>query len=122
MTPQNDAPWWDPDARATEETPQPTASPAPESQPENGSAPRRMSLRKTICDWISANRHTALYMLIGLVVAIGILCFGFWRTLLVALCVGTGYTLGSWRDGNPRLLARIRRFYERWIDDNPFMK
>ena len=69
-----------------------------------------MSLRKTICDWISANRHTALYMLIGLVVAI------------VALCVGTGYTLGSWRDGNPRLLARIRRFYERWIDDNPFMK
>ena len=57
-----------------------------------------MSLRKTICDWISANRHTALYMLIGLVVAVGILCFGFWRTLLVALCVGTGYTLGSWRD------------------------
>ena len=55
-------------------------------------------------------------------IAIGILCFGFWRTLLVALCVGTGYTLGSWRDGNPRLLARIRRFYERWIDDNPFMK
>lgn len=122
MTPQNDAPWWDPDARATEETPQPTASPEPESQPENGSASRRMSLRKTICDWISANRHTALYMLIGLVVAIGILCFGFWRTLLVALCVGAGYTLGSWRDGNPRLLARIRRFYERWIDDNPFMK
>ena len=58
----------------------------------------------------------------SLVVAIGILCFGFWRTLLVALCVGTGYTLGSWRDGNPRLLARIRRCYERWIDDNPFMK
>jgi len=75
MTPQNDAPWWDPDARAAEETPQPTAPPAPESQPENGSTPRRMSLRKTICDWISANRHTALYMLIGLVVAIGILCF-----------------------------------------------
>ena len=61
-------------------------------------------------------------MTIGLLVALCMLAFGFWRTLLVVLLVGTGYVYGSWRDGNPRLLARIRRFYERWIAGNPFMK
>lgn len=98
MTPQNDAPWWDPDARATEETPQPTASPEPESQPENGSAPRRMSLRKTICDWISANRHTALYMLIGLVICR--------RHPLLWLLAHLARRPLRWRRLHPRQLAR----------------
>lgn len=115
MTPQNDTPWWDPDARTE-------TSPAPQEQPEQGSKPHRFTLPGAICAWIRANIHTTIYMLVGFLIACGILAFGFWRTILVALCVGGGYLLGSWRDGNPHLLARIRRFYERWINDNPFMK
>ena len=121
MTPQNDTPWWDPDVQdAQPDAASPQFDTAPAS--EGGSQPRRMTLWKSVCDWANANRHTVLYMFIGLLCAIGILCFGFWRTFLVALCVGTGYLIGSWRDGNPRLMAHIRRFYARWIDDNPFMK
>lgn len=117
MTPQNDTPWWDPDAKAESDVPPVTP------QPENGSHPRRLdSSWRLITDWVHQNIHTTIYMLIGLAVAIAFLCFGFWRTLLVAICLGVGYTLGSWRDGNPRLKARISRFYARWIDDNPFMK
>ena len=98
MTPQNDAPWWDPDARAAEETPQPATPPEPESQPENGSAPRRMSLRKTICDWISANHHTRSTCSLAWSLPLAFFAFGFWRTLLVALCV--------WHRLHSRQLAR----------------
>lgn len=112
MTQQNDTPWWDPDAQPSE----------PPSAPAGGSSPRRLSLWQSLLDWLNRNRHTALYMFIGLLLACGILIFGFGRTLLVAILVGAGYLIGSWRDGNPRLAARIQRFYERWINDNPFMK
>lgn len=115
-------PWWDPDApaQAPQETPAAPAQ-APETA-ECASTPQRHPLRARLLHWAGENFHTVLFMAIGLLVALCMLAFGFWRTLLVVLLVGTGYVYGSWRDGNPRLLARIRRFYERWINGNPFMK
>lgn len=119
MSAQNDTPWWDPDAQQPQQAAAPEPAPAPE--PATGSNPRRLTTFDQIRDWIGANLHTTIYMLVGFIIACSILGFGFWRTLLVACCVGAGYLLGGWRDGNPRLRERVQRFRRRWIDDNPFM-
>lgn len=120
-------PWWDPDApksaasSAPGEASRPSVPPAEQPQ-SSQSGPERHPLRARVQRWAQANIHTVLFMAIGLLVACSMLAFGFWRTVLVVFCVGAGYVYGSWRDGNPRLLAHIRHFYERWINDNPFMK
>ncbi len=120
MSQSNDAPWWDPDAK-TDDTAAEAIDTPPEAPPEEPvGTPRRLNGINLLSDWIAANRHAALYMLIGFVLALCIICFGFERTLLVACLVLAGYLLGSWRDGNPRIRHHLTKFYERWIKDNPF--
>ncbi|MEE0511573.1 MAG: DUF2273 domain-containing protein [Peptococcaceae bacterium] len=124
MSTQNDTPWWDPDIQqpAVEDTTPTAAAEAPSgSMADHGSSPRRLTTLDLIRDWVQDNIHTTIYMLIGFIIACCILGFGFWRTLLVVFCVGAGYFIGGWRDGNPRLRERFQRFYTRWIQDNPFM-
>ena len=120
MSTQNDTPWWDPDVQQPQQEAADPETPSA-SDPISGSNPRRLTTFDQILDWINSNLHTNLYMLVGFLIACSILGFGFWRTLLVACCVGAGYLIGGWRDGNPRLRKRIQHFREHWLDDNPFM-
>ncbi|MDO4280580.1 MAG: DUF2273 domain-containing protein [Peptococcaceae bacterium] len=133
----NDAPWWDTDADAApvestsvhtstdhlwwdpDDAPAPAAKSAPVERPTPApTGPMLARLRS----WVSTHPHTCIWMLLGLLCGIGILCFGFWKTFLVGALLACGYVIGSRADGNPRLEARIRRFKDRFIDDNPFMK
>ncbi len=121
MSTSNDTPWWDPDIQQpAEDAASQTAAPA-EHSADHGSTPRRLTTMDLIHDWIHDNIHTTIYMVIGFIVACCILGFGFWRTLLVVICVGAGYLIGGWRDGNPRLRERSQHFYKRWLEDNPFI-
>lgn len=114
---QQPTPWWD-----TEETTHEPLFTTPQASKTN--APKRLNMGDTwtrILQWVNQNIHTVIYMTIGLCVAVGILKIGFWRTFLVALCLGGGYLLGSWHDGNPSLIQRLQRFSRRFIEGNPFM-
>lgn len=117
MSQSNDTPWWDPDVQH-DDTAEETVEAPPSQTPVE--PPRRLNGIDLFSAWIADNRHAALYMVIGFVLAICIICFGLERTLLVACLVAAGYLLGSWRDGNPRIKHHFTRFYERWIKDNPF--
>ena len=115
MSTGNDTPWWDPDSNGQ-------SSELTEQKQSSGSTPRRLNLRMLISDWLTENIHTAVFMLLGLLLALAILCLGFGRALLITVCVGAGYFIGSWRDGKASLTLRLKRFYERWIKDNPLLK
>ena len=84
--------------------------------------PRHLSSHDLFKEWLYAHVHTAIFMTLGLLFSVGILTVGFWKTFLIALCLGTGYLYGSYLDGNPRLSERLRHFIEHWIDDNPLLK
>lgn len=110
-------PWWDTDQVKEEPTylqPQAPASTTPPHVTRGDTWTR-------ILQWLNKNLHTVIYMLIGLCLAVGILKIGFWRTFLVALCLAGGYIIGSWHDGNPNLIRRLKRFSQRFIEGNPFM-
>ena len=128
-----DTPWWDTTASAaqtmTEEEPLQEQAAQPAGA---GSKPLRLesgelnnTLRSTahlIIHWCNQNIHTVIYTLIGLFCALGILKIGFWKTALLAIFIGGGFVIGSWHDGNPNLMQRIRGFSHRFLDNNPFMK
>ena len=99
MSTSNDTPWWDPDIQqpAEDAAPQP-AAPADHSA-DHGSTPRRLTTMDLIHDWIHDNIHTTIYMVIGFIVACCILGFGFWRTLLVVVCVNAAsiFTSAGWK-------------------------
>lgn len=139
MTTQNDTPWWDTDNNREDTTPwwdKPDDieakaprqdekwwdDPAYTASADSPHTVTHMDTWSRIVNWVNANFHTVIYMAIGLCMAAGILKIGFWRTFLVALCLGGGYILGSWRDGNPQVMQRFKRFSRRWLDDNPFIK
>lgn len=126
----NNTPWWDTDEPKKQETPwwdndQPAEEPAYyQTQDAAPQTPHRLNhsdVWTRVMTWVSQNLHTVIYMAIGLCLAIGILKIGFWRTFLIALCLGGGYILGSWHDGNPYIIRRFQRFSRRFLDDNPFM-
>ena len=71
-------------------------------------------------NWCHHNIHAIVYTLIGLLCGLGILNIGFWKTFLIALCLGTGYVLGSVQDGNPHLMQKIKNFSRKFLDNNPF--
>lgn len=96
-----------------DEAPKPKASTQPASV---------HGIKNIILSWMRQNLNTVLWMLLGFAIGLGILVLGFWKTALIVLCLLAGYLYGSYKDGNPRLLERIRRFIERYIDDNPLLK
>lgn len=45
----------------------------------------------------------------GLVIAVLFLTIGFWRTLLVLVCVGIGFSIGLFRDSKEEFLEFVER-------------
>lgn len=126
----NNTPWWDTDEPKEQPTPWWDTDQTKEEQSffqqqaQQPIAPQRVNRGDTwtrVLQWMNQNIHTVIYMVIGLGLAVGILKIGFWRTFLVAFCLGGGYVIGSWHDGNPNLIRRFQRFSQRFIDNNPFM-
>lgn len=49
--------------------------------------------------YADAHPHTVLYGAVGLLLAVLILALGLWHTIVIAIFVGVGATLGQMRDG-----------------------
>lgn len=52
-------------------------------------------MKEKFFDWYDANKGLFWGILIGLIIAVLFLTIGFWRTLLIVVCVGIGAFLGS---------------------------
>ncbi len=51
---------------------------------------------------------TMLGLLLGIILAIGVLIFGFWSVLFVALCAGIGYFIGRNVDKGGSFIDNVR--------------
>lgn len=52
--------------------------------------------------------NAALFALVGLVMGVLLLMFGFWRMLLVSLLVVAGVAFGQYLDGDPKIIKALR--------------
>ncbi len=71
-------------------------------------------------DWMSIfyelwenHRGKILGIALGLLVGIGFVCFGFWKTVLLALCIWLGYFIGKKIDAK----ESIKSFLGRMLQD-----
>lgn len=83
---------------------------------------KRLLSSPTFRAYLYSHRHAICYTIIGFLLGVSVLALGFWRTLVLAGLIYLGNLLGSYRDGNPRVRKQLVRFYQYWIEDNPFMK
>ena len=56
--------------------------------------------------------NAALFALVGLVVALLVLAFGFWRMMLVVVLVVAGIAFGQCLDGDPKILNRLKEIFQ----------
>ncbi len=66
-------------------------------------------MRETVETFMRKNFGRVIGSAAGLVVALLFLTLGFWRTLLIALCVGAGYAWGVYRDSREEFLEFVER-------------
>jgi len=63
--------------------------------------------------WLSrtfpGHEHAVFGGLVGLLVAVSVFVFGFWRTLFVAALVVVGVAVGQYLDGDARIVRVLRR-------------
>ncbi len=64
--------------------------------------------------YYGSNSHTVAYAIVGFIVALALLCIGFWRTLLFAIFIVAGVAYGQYRDGNPRIVNFFKRIIDRF--------
>lgn len=65
---------------------------------------------KIFQDLIDQHRGKFIGITVGLVVAVLILAFGFWRSLFVIFCIVVGYFIGKRIDDNKSFDSIIRKF------------
>jgi uncharacterized membrane protein len=53
---------------------------------------------ENIRDLIDLHRSKVLGVVFGLLIGLGIVIFGFWRSFFVALCIFIGYMIGKYID------------------------
>lgn len=80
-----------------------------EAEAERPSNNAAHQLRNKAGSFVHRHPRAAAYGTAGLVAAALILIIGFWPTLLIALLVGIGATIGTYRDGD----TTLRRFATR---------
>lgn len=61
----------------------------------------------------TVHRGKVLGVFIGLLFALSVVSFGFWKTFFIALCIGVGYALGKRADED----GSLHRYLERWFGD-----
>lgn len=66
-------------------------------------------MRETIESFVRRNLGRVIGSALGLVVAVLFLTLGFWRTILLALCIGAGYGLGMYRDSREEFLEFVEK-------------
>lgn len=57
------------------------------------------------------NFFKLLGALVGLIIAVLLLTLGFWRTILITLCVGGGTIAGAWLDRGQKLMDVVDRIF-----------
>ena len=66
-------------------------------------------MRETIEAFVRRNLGRVVGSALGLVVAVLFLTLGFWRTILLGLCIGAGYGLGMYRDSREEFLEFVEK-------------
>lgn len=66
-------------------------------------------MRETIEAFVRRNLGRVVGSALGLVVAVLFLTLGFWRTILLGLCIGAGYALGMYRDSREEFLEFVEK-------------
>lgn len=88
------------------------------SSSDASAADKASSRAERIASWFSrtfpGSEHAVFGGLIGLLAAILIFVVGIGKTLVVALMVLVGVTLGQCLDGNPRIVNAVRRVIEKY--------
>lgn len=69
-----------------------------------------------LTDWFSRNKGKAIGGIIGLLLAVLMLCIGFWRTMLIVLLVSLGAAVGSQADDQEKRMRWLTRFWGRGKD------
>lgn len=64
-------------------------------------------MKERFFNWVGKNPGLFWGLTIGLAVAILILTIGFWRVLLIAICIGVGVLLGT----HPEIRKAIGTFF-----------
>ena len=76
------------------------------------------SRAERVASWLSrtfpGNEHAAIGGLLGLLAAIMVFVVGIGKTLVVALLVFVGVTLGQCLDGNPKIINFARSIIEKY--------
>lgn len=66
-------------------------------------------MRETVTAFVRKYFGRVVGSALGLVVAVLFLTLGFWRTLLLVLCIGVGYALGMYRDSREEFLEFVEK-------------
>jgi uncharacterized membrane protein len=72
-----------------------------------------MELNNNIIYFIQENRGKVLGGLFGLVFALLIVIFGFWKGLLIVFCVIAGVVAGGWIESNEKVQDFFSRLWNR---------
>lgn len=56
--------------------------------------------------------NEALFALVGLIVALLFLTFGFWRMMLVLLMIVAGIAFGQYLDGDPKIINKLKEIFQ----------
>jgi uncharacterized membrane protein len=69
------------------------------------------SVYKILSDLMDRHRGAVVGTVIGLLVALLIIAFGFWKTVFLGICILIGYFIGKRFDGEDGLGALWRRLF-----------
>jgi uncharacterized membrane protein len=67
---------------------------------------------RIIDEIITRHRGKALGVLLGLVASILFVSFGFWKTILIVICIGAGYLLGKNIDEDKDMELWLRKIFK----------
>jgi uncharacterized membrane protein len=69
------------------------------------------SVLETLLDLMDRHRGAAVGVVVGLLVGLLFIIFGFWKTILIAICILIGYIVGKRFDEEGSLETLWRRLF-----------
>lgn len=71
------------------------------------------SVYEILADLLDGHRGAAIGVLLGLLVALLLIIFGFWKTIFIGICILIGYVIGRCYDGEDGPGALWKRLFGR---------
>jgi uncharacterized membrane protein len=67
---------------------------------------------KILSELLVKNRGKTIGVALGLIASILLVSFGFWKTLLIVLCIGLGYLLGKSIDEDKDIELWLQKIFK----------